>query len=318
MATADRPSPSITAADLHVITDADALALVDRLLGDASQWPSPLIQYRLTSEWQADWKAELGHWLHSAGGFGFRDVLVDRVLGRARRRSRSVEVDPNDQRHLDLQSEMAAAMVVHYLAGTGWTYRQWEAVTGGAGDVDVEFAAPNGTIVNAQVKAPDQPGGREGGRVVDGEYDERVVTAARKAAGQLVPFPNATNLVVICARRDWPLSGNPRPLVTYLYGSTFCNREGRVWLPEGARRWFFTPWWRHIGAVMLLDYIRGIDRFIYGCTVLTNPFAQCRVDPNWFARARVCVFDGAVFRWVNDEPGGRGHTSLPDGTVLDG
>lgn len=211
---------------------------------------------------------------------------------------------------------MAPAMVVHYLTGTGWTYRASEAVTGGTGDVDVEFAAPNGTVVNAQVKAPDQLGGRANGQVVDAEYDDRLITAVRKAAGQLAPFSNATNLVVICARRDWPLSGEPAPLVTYLYGSTLGDRDGRVRLPERAQSWFFTSWWCHIGAVMILDYIRGLDPFIYGCTVLTNPFAHRCVNLAWFAGAHVCVLDESVFRWINGEPGGRGHSSLPDGTVL--
>ncbi|MDB4963964.1 MAG: hypothetical protein JWP01_3963 [Myxococcales bacterium] len=317
MATTERSSPSITAADLHRISEAEALALVERLLGDESQWPSPLIKYRFKSEWQRDWKAELGHWLHTAGTFGFQGQLVDRVLGRARRGSRSTTVDPNDQRHLDLQSEMAPAMVVHYLTGTGWAYRQWEAVTGGNGDVDVEFAAPGGVVINTQVKAPDQPGSRAGGRVVDGEYDDRVLTALRKAAGQLLPFGEATNVIVICARRGWPLSGEPEPLVGYLYGSTLCDRTGRVWLPHAERGWFFTPWWRHIGAVVVLDYVRGVGNLTYGCVVLVNPMADHGVTPGWFPHAHACFLDGNVFRWQNGEPAGHGHTALPEGTLLD-
>lgn len=50
MATTERPGPSIPAAELHRITDAEALVLVKHLLGDDSQWPSPLIKYRFTSE----------------------------------------------------------------------------------------------------------------------------------------------------------------------------------------------------------------------------------------------------------------------------
>lgn len=312
----DFVSPNVVAADLHKISDADALALVDQLLGDASQWKSPLIQYRFNSAFQADWKAELGHWLHTAGQLGFQKQLVDRVVKRARRGTKSIDVDPNDNRHLDLQAEMAPAEVAHYLIGTDWTYRAWESVTGGIGDVDVELAAPDGSLVNVQVKAPDQPGGRSGGRVVDGEYDERVLTAMRKAAGQLAPFANATNMIVLCPRRGWPLYGEPEPLVNYLYGSTLCDGTGRVWLPVNERGWFFTHWWRQIGAVIVLDYVRGLDRFSYGCTVLVNPCADHCVDPGWFPNAHVCFFDGDRFRWINREPGGHGHTSLADGTEL--
>lgn len=317
MVTMELPNPSITASALHRITDVEALALVEHLLGDASQWPSPLINYRFTSEWQADWKAELGHWLHTAGTLGFQGQLVARVLGRARRGSRSTTVDPNDQRHLDLQSEMAPAMVAHYLVGTGWTYRQWEAVTGGTGDVDVEFVAPGGVIINTQVKAPDQPGGRAGGCVVDGEYDDRVLTALRNAANQLLPFGASTNVIVICARRSRPLSHEPEPLVGYLYGATRCDRTGRVWLPHPARGWFFTQWWRHIGAVVVLDYVRGVGDPTYGCVVLVNPMAQHGVVRHWFPHAHACFLEGDVFRWQNGEPGGYGYTALPEGTFLE-
>lgn len=71
-------------------------------------------------------------------------------------------------------------------------------------------------------------------------------------------------------------------------------------------------------GVVLLDYIRGLDTFTYRCTVLTNPRADHPLSPDWFPRARVSVVDGGRFRWINGEPGGRGHTTLPDGTVLDG
>jgi hypothetical protein len=315
MTTTERRFPSITAAALQSIRDPDAITLVDRVLGNASLWPSPLIKYRFTSSWQADWKAELGHWLHTADRLGFLDVLVDRVVARARRRSRSKDVDPNDQRHLDLVSEMAPAMVAHYLSGTGWTFQRWEPVRVGTGDVDIQFAAPDGTFVNLQVKAPDQPGGRRGGHVVDGEYDDRVVTALRKGAGQLLPFPSAANLVVICARRGWPLFGQPEPIVTYLYGSTSSNAD-QVWLPQRDRGWFFTPWWKHVGGVVLLDFVRNVDRPIYGCTVLGNPLAQHRVESNWFPYSYVCRLDDNRFRWFNGEPGGFGMTSIPDGTLL--
>lgn len=313
---AARAPPSIAARALHALTDENAIALVDHLLGEAWQWPSSLIQYRFKSARQADWKAELGHWLHTSERLGFRDALVSRVLKRARRGSRSTGVDPNDQRHLDLQSEMAPAMVVHYLCGTGWTFSEWEPTARHGGDVDVRFAAPDGSVVNIQVKAPDQPGGRAGGRVIDGEFDERVIVAIRKAAAQLLPYADGTNVITISARRVWPLYGEPAPLVTHLYGSTLCDPRRGVWLRQRERGWFFTPWWRHVGAVVLLDYDRALGRPAYGCTVLLNPLADHPVAPNWFPHAHVCTLGADRFRWINGEPGGRGESSLPDGTIL--
>jgi hypothetical protein len=291
------------------------MALVDQHLGRAPEWPSRLVQYRFTSEWQADWKAELGHWLHTAERLGFLDVLVKRVLGRARRRSRSQAIDPNDQRHLDLLSEVAAATTVHYLTGTGWAFRRWEPVVEGDGDVDIELIGPSGAIVNVQVKAPDQPGRRSMGHVVDGEYDDRINTALRKAQLQLSPFREAANVIVMCARRDAPLSQNAENVVRFLYGRTTVSDHAVTLYPQ-RRGWFFTCWWQHVGGVLLLDYVRGIDTFLYACTVLVNPWATVPVSASWFPFARACVLDEDVFRWVNGEPGRHGATTLPDETFF--
>lgn len=112
-------SPSIAASALHQVDRATALSLVDSLLGEASEWSSPLLRYRLASEFQSDWKEEIGHWLRSAQEHGFLLPLLGRLLKRAKRLSKLAEVDPNDKHHLVVLQELAPAMAVYYLTRTG-------------------------------------------------------------------------------------------------------------------------------------------------------------------------------------------------------
>ena len=88
----DEEQGFVEARELRGISRQEALALVDQLLGDSTLWPSPLAQYRLTSDFQSDWKEEVGHWLHTAQVCGFADALVARVplaldVGRGRKGS---------------------------------------------------------------------------------------------------------------------------------------------------------------------------------------------------------------------------------------
>ena len=63
MKTSDLPtelklsSPTISASELHKVQNNVALAFVDQVLGNAEVWKSTLIKYRLTSDFQRDWKA---------------------------------------------------------------------------------------------------------------------------------------------------------------------------------------------------------------------------------------------------------------------
>lgn len=308
--------PWLPATELHRLSSADALALVDRHFGDASEWPSPIIQYRLSSDFQADWKEEVGHWLHTADRHGFLQPLLNKVLKRTKRGTRSTCVDPNDRRHNELHQEMAQAMAVHYLSGIGWRFVKWEARCGGPEDVDIEMVAPGGTTVLVQVKAPDQPGGRAHGQVEKGEYDERVITAVENAAAQLPHTGPEAKVIVVSPNRVWPMSGNPQPLVSHLVGSTVQD-EAVVSLRRSDLGAFFTPEWAHVGAVVVLDFARGIDDDWYACTVLKNPVAEPKADKLWFPRGRVCWFDGTAFWWTPNPPGNK-HT-LPDGTrIVDG
>ncbi|MCK6536213.1 MAG: hypothetical protein L6Q84_24875 [Polyangiaceae bacterium] len=310
----EAPSPSVTAEDLHVVSREEALAFVDALFGSPEEWRSPLIRYRLSSDFQSDWKEEVGNWLKTAERLSFLDPLLDRLIKRTKRGTRSVGVDPNDRRHSELISELAPAMIAYYLSGTGWQFKAWEPITGGDVDVDLELEAPDGRQVHVQVKAPDQPGLVVNHRSVDGENDERVLAAVLKAAEQLPRPGTAVNLIAVCANRTWPLSGEPGFLVTELVGST-VQRGSVVSLPRSRVGRFYSTDWAHIAGVVVLDYLRGVDVFKYPCTVLLNPQAARPASPDWFPRGRVCQFDGEAFRWIRGEPGDE-HT-LPDGTKLD-
>lgn len=315
----EQPSPSMHAHELHVIGDDEARGFVDRLFGPAGEWKSPLIRYRLDSDFQADWKAEVGHWLKTAERLGFLDKVLHRVLTRAKNPPPQV-VSPskasNDPHHLVLGQDLAPAMAAHYLVGTGWSFEKWEPITGGAIDVDLSLHAPGGTRCQLQVKAPDQPGEFNGHRRENGEYDERVVGAIAKAAGQLLSDTTDVNLIVVSANRIWPLSGNPDCVVTDLFGTSVSHGSGTpIVLPRDQLGRFWSPGWRHIAGVVLLDYIRGSDAFMYGCTVLLNPVANHGASADWFPRARVCLLGGDKFHWERGEPG-FAH-GLPTGTILE-
>jgi hypothetical protein len=312
----DIPSPSVHALELHVVDDGAARAFVDEKFGRSEEWRSFLIQYRLTSDFQADWKAEVGHWLKTAERLGFLDKVLARVLKRAKDPPAHVvrpTREANDPHHLVLAQELAPAMASYYFVGTGWAFDAWEPVMGGEVDVDVSLRAPDGTRVMVQVKAPDQPGQIVAHQRVDGEYDDRVLRQIAKAAGQLPKSSAGANLILVSANRTWPLSGEPGCVVTELIGSTRGTEKG-VFLRRADCGKFWTPEWAHISGVVLLDYVRGVDQFKYQCTVLLNPVATATASSEWFPRARVCQLEGSTFRWIRGEPG-RAHT-LPDGTSL--
>lgn len=298
---------------LHSISRGEALRLADRRLGDPTLWPSPLVNYRLGSDFQSDWKEEVGHWLHTAGQCGFADALVERIVSRARRGTRSQGIDPNDKRHLELKQELAPAMVAHYLIGLGWSFDAWEPSGPRGIDVDLSLEPPGCPAVSIQVKAPDQPGRFEGHRVVDGGFDDRVIAAVEKAGKQLKGNPGA-NLVFVCANRDLSLASQPFCLVTHLVGSS-VQTEYHVSIPLSRRGRFFDADWQDVAGVAALDFNRGV-RLLYSCSVLTNPAAKHVAQADWFRRARVAVLQGQTFEWVRGEP--TAEHFLPAGTVLEG
>jgi hypothetical protein len=204
---------------------------------------------------------------------------------------------PNDKRHLALRQHVAPAMAVHYFVGTGWSFPEWEPENKD-GDVDYRLRAPSGERVAFQQKASDQPGGRSGGRIVDGEHDHRIIEALEHGARQLPKKSDHPQMLVMSAQRLWLLSGNPQCVIVSMLGSTTCyGGSGRVELLGRNLGRFYSPEWRHVGGIVLLDYVRAIDRFAYACTVLLNPWCDdaVRCDRTWFPHGRVA--------WLEDDEG---------------
>jgi hypothetical protein len=306
------PSPSALVQELQRLPPDAAIALVDRLLGPPEEWPSPLIAYRLTSEFQADWKAELGQWLKAAEQFGFLDRVLHEITHQAKKSNKKDTgvIDPNDPRHLKLLQHVAAARIIHYLTATRWSFSGYELTPGQAVDIDCALTTPNGQLVEFQVKAPDQPGRLSGHRYVDGDFDDRVITAVSHARDQLRRPPTGPAMIAVCANRSWGLAWEPTCLVHLLIGSTM-QVDDTVYLVRHDQG-FFSDDWKHVSGILLLDLLRGIDETKYTCTVLTNPQATFPVSPDWFPKGRVCVLEGTRFRWVRGQPGNA--LGLVDGT----
>lgn len=312
---------SLDAEQIAGIPRDEALALVDELLGRPEEWPSELVSYRLGSDFQSFWKAELGRWFNTASRHGYHEQITELAVKRARRPTRSVGRDPNDRRYLDLVQTVAECMVDHYLTSTGWTFLRWnhqEPVPSEASspkqqyDSDLVLRVAE-TDVSVQVKAPDQLGTVVNGRLYDGENDDRVLKAVHKARHQL-PRHRA-GVIGVCDARRWSLASEPECLVVDLIGSV-TGRDGGYFLDRPGN--FFTPEWTHVSAVLLLHLTIGSgfeeaeDAAVYGCTVLLNPRASMPLDASAFPHASVLLLRGDTFSWIGGEP--CGPHSIPGGT----
>jgi hypothetical protein len=309
----DEAVVSVLASALHRAPREEALATVETHFGPASEWASALTKYRLASDFQADWKEEVGHWLTTAARHGYLEALLRRVLRMAKANAQ-VQRDGNDKGHAVLHAELAAALAAHYLLGTGWSYVAWEAVVGGAVDVDIRLGTPgDGTEADFQVKGSDVPGRIEDGRVVDGEYDERVLAAIDHAASQLPRDGSRPTFVVMNAFRNWPLSATMSTVTRHLVGAT--TQEGDIlYIRREARGRFFEDSWSHVTGVMVLDLLRGAVETRYACCVVLNPRTRSAGRESWFPHARVCTWDGRAFRWSRGEPP---DCTLRDGTIVE-
>ncbi|MCB9625423.1 MAG: hypothetical protein H6723_19065 [Sandaracinus sp.] len=300
--------------DIARIDSEEAIRVCDAVLGETGEWAgSPLLHYRWAAEFQGDWKSEVGQWLTAARVFGFDEAMVERLIRRTRRPSRSKEVDPNDQRHLEFVQEIAPATLVHFLTGTGWTFEAWEPMVGGAVDVDVCLRSPSGVATSFQVKAPDQPGVVRGHRVVNGEFDERVIRAMENAARQLVGAPGA-RVIAISAQRRVPLTFAPDPVTGFLFGDS-CSDPSRSYVYMRRPGRFFDDDWNHVDGVLLLDLVRT-DVPVYFAHWYPNPRKSSLAGSDF--RATRCVLRDGVYRWEPESAEGKGaRYGIPHGTRVE-
>lgn len=176
---------------------------------------------------------------------------------------------------------------------------------------------PNGEL-DTQLSFEDGSGSSMIGKVVGGEVDEWVRAAMNKAARQLPRPARQPSIIALCSQRRWALGSTPRVVEREALGQPFFDRErmAQPFLDPAALAeeqatavrekreptlypGLFAGPWRHVGAILMLDYRRG-NRFDYLCTVLLNPWAEeaARCEEAWFPHARVLKLDGDdVFRW---------------------
>lgn len=319
------PSPSVNGHELWRIPTEEALDLVDQKLGPPEAWgASALLSYRLSADFQADWKAEVGHWMHAAKTFGFLDSILRQVFGERDRRRVNTDRNAGDRRHLKLHQYLSEALFTHYFTGLGWSFSGWNTTPGEAIDIDLALKAPDDSLVELQIKTPDEPGDLVNGQYQGGNSDQHVVAALNKAADQLPKPARSVGMVALFPQRNFSLTGNPRCLIKHLFGQCYPENNEPV-LPRTSFGQFMSGSWNHIAGVVIVDLLRGanfvengnsielVNGLVYPCTVLLNPLAERPADPNWFPKARVLWLDQDRFRWARGEPCEPIH-GLPDGT----
>ena len=288
------------AASMSRVTDQDACAFVDSIIGDSTEWSSPLLVYRLTSDFQSDWKAEVGRWLLFAHQNNFLPKVKHRLVERAKRSKGDLlpngKINPNDTGHLIFCQEVAPVQVAYYLADSGWRIQEWEPAVS-TGDVDIRMMTPSGELCDIQVKASDNPGRIVGYRIASGENDTHVLLGIEKAISQLKDSSGPKRLVVATPQRTWPMSRDASEIAVHVIGSTVGSQGGKVTL-ESEARGIFANTGKHISAVMVLDLIRSQDTF-YGGTVFLNSWAveNANLTPSVFPEAAVCELVNNKFIW---------------------
>ena len=281
-------------------SDQDACAFVDSLCG-VRDWKSALTSYRLQAEFQADWKAEVGHWLLFAQRSGFlpevEHLLFTRAVPYVAPALPNGKPDPNDKGHAILVQILAEVEVAYYLRQTGWSFVEWQPKLRGS-DIDVRMKTPSGHLVDLQVKASDRPGHVHGHQRSDGEIDEHVQKGMEKALGQIAFAPGPARMIVATPQRTWPMSRAANPIASQMIGSTIGFGGGRVILNERSRGLFASELGKKISAAMILDLIRGLEDKHYGCTIFLNPWAESQVlGEADFPAAAVCELSGERFGW---------------------
>jgi hypothetical protein len=204
-------------------------------------------------------------------------------------------------------------MTVYYFTRMGWKFVAWEPKLpeGVKGDVDVRLVCPHGIVTDVQIKAPDQPGEREDGQVVDGEYDERVLKGVDKGVEQLEQVPGPQRMLILSPQRLW--ADAEAGLASHLFGST-VNRDGVVTLKASGRGIFANARGAAIGAVVHLHLVRGVEQRLYRSTAFLNPWTRDSACPraSAFRNTRTCQLVGHEFQWT-PEISNHCHV-LPSGT----
>lgn len=281
---------------LHLVTPEEAIRIFDSLLGSGAAWCSPLMQYRTTSDFQADWKVEFGNWLERARRLGFLDHLLRNIVPQ---QLAPGEREAGDAVHRNVTQQIAQAQATHYFVGTGWGFHAWEPrvsenrSSGIRADVDLQLVAPTGQIVDWQVKASGQLG------VHDNEVDEHIRKGVQKAATQLPVPATRPALIAMLAQRDWPLSADIR-VIDHFIGSTSQYPDNTVLLHDTSLGEFAN--WSHISGVVVLDLRRGPADADYGCVLIQNPWTDHAVDPAWFPHTRVLTYSNGCFTWLRGRP----------------
>ena len=280
----------------------DAARAVDDILGPPEIWGPSLIEFRLSSDSQADWKVEVGCWLLAAKEYRFLERLNNR-LDRARNEAAHPEVTgPNDSAHKILAQELVGAMVTYYFTSLGWTFVSWDQPFPG-GDVDVRLLSPSGISADLQVKAPDQPGHVSNGQRVGGENDKWVLTSIDKGMKQLASSAGPIRMVVVSPQRTFQIDADV--LAIHLLGTPRSVGESGWGVVRDGSGAFARPPGESISGVVDLSLLRGMGETLYRCTVICNPWVSSPglLAAGAFRHARVLSLDGDKFVWRPEEPG---------------
>lgn len=287
---------AIDASRLHIVEDEEARRIFTASLGGEGDWSSELMKYRMTSSWQDDWVVEAGNWLARARALGFENDVVGPIVGL---RGSAGMRDQADPVHRNVTQRLFHAMVAHYFSGIGWRFIASEPRTGllradgTPADIDLQFAAPDNTVVDLQVKASGTLG------LHDNVVDSHIIASVTHAAEQLPDPAPGPSLIVVGGQRGWVLSGDI-DVLEVLLGPTCLYPDGSLLLHADELGAMFR--WDHVSAVVALDYRRGLSDFDYACTVLLNPWAYQRCDPNWFPHSRVLECGDDRFEWHRGHP----------------
>lgn len=289
---------------LHLVAPDEAVAIFDAAIGTGGAWASPLMQYRTTSDFQRDWKVEVGNWLERARSLGYLAHVQRNIVSRHQVTGKR---DAGDDVHRGVIQQLAQAMATHYFVGTGWTLQAWEPnVTeprrnGTRADVDLQLRSQTGVVVDFQVKAS----GRLG--LHDNTVDPHIQQGVRNAADQLPIASSRPSLIVMAAQRDFPLSADIQVIEGFI-GDTAQYPDDTVLLHDDHRGELFG--WRHVSGIIALDHLRGLEDSSYGCVLLQNPWADHPVDAMWFPHARILTSASDQFTWLHPHP----YTTIPTGT----